>query len=67
MAKARSQRLARDLALCMQAVLLRPHGSNAVFGSFCTSRRADDSREFPGLSLQEAAGRFAPARNHMGD
>ncbi|MCM8595732.1 acyl-CoA dehydrogenase family protein [Accumulibacter sp.] len=38
--EARARRLARDVALLLQAVLLRQHSTEAVFDAFCASRLA---------------------------
>jgi putative acyl-CoA dehydrogenase len=37
-AEAQARRLARDLALLLQAALLRQHSTDAVFEAFCASR-----------------------------
>src|SRR2546423_6890256 len=37
-----ARRLAQDLALAVQAALLRQHSTDAVFDAFCTSRLAGD-------------------------
>lgn len=44
-----ARRLARDLALCVQAVLLRQHATDAVFDAFCASRLADDAHDAFGM------------------
>jgi putative acyl-CoA dehydrogenase len=43
--EAQARRLARDLALCTQAALLRQHSTDAVFDAFCASRLADDAHD----------------------
>jgi putative acyl-CoA dehydrogenase len=47
--ESQARRLARDLALCMQAVLLCQHGGAAVFDAFCASRLADDTHDAFGM------------------
>ena len=44
--EADARTLTRDLALLMQAALLRRHSTDAVFGAFCTSRLGDGSDVF---------------------
>jgi putative acyl-CoA dehydrogenase len=44
-----ARRLARDLALCVQAALLRQHATDAVFDAFCASRLADDAHDAFGM------------------
>ena len=60
-----ARRLARDLALCMQAALLRQHGGEAVFEAFCASRLAGDAHDAfgqlpPGVDLEAVLGRARP-------
>jgi putative acyl-CoA dehydrogenase len=38
--EAQARSLARDIALLVQAALLRQHSTDAVFGAFCSSRLA---------------------------
>jgi putative acyl-CoA dehydrogenase len=44
-----ARRLARDLALCVQAVLLRQHATDAVCDAFCASRLDDDAHDAFGM------------------
>jgi putative acyl-CoA dehydrogenase len=66
--EAQARRLARDPALCMQAVLLRQHGGEAVFEGFCASRLADDAHDAfqlpPGVDL-DAVLRRSRASLHL--
>ena len=47
--EAQARRLARDMALAVQAALLRRHSSDAVFDAFCASRLAEASDVFGAL------------------
>ena len=65
MEEGQARRLARDLALCMQAVLLRQHAGDAVFHAFCASRLGDDARDAfgqlpPGVDLDAVLDRARP-------
>jgi putative acyl-CoA dehydrogenase len=51
---AQSRRLARDIALLVQAASLRRHAPDTVFDSFCRSRFAGDGAEVFGLLPADA-------------
>jgi putative acyl-CoA dehydrogenase len=63
--EAQARRLARDLALLLQASLLRQHSTEAVFDAFCASRFAGAADVFgllpAGLDLDAILARAAPA------
>ncbi|MBK7955795.1 MAG: isovaleryl-CoA dehydrogenase [Candidatus Accumulibacter sp.] len=62
--EAQARRLARDLALLLQASLLRQHSTEAVFDAFCASRFAAAADVFgllpAGVDLDAIVARAAP-------
>jgi putative acyl-CoA dehydrogenase len=63
--EAQARRLARDMALAVQAALLRRHSTDAVFDAFCASRLAEASDVFgalpAGLDLDAIIERAMPS------
>jgi len=64
--EAQARRLARDMALAVQAALLRRHSTDAVFDAFCASRLAEASDVFgalpAGLDLDAIIERALPSQ-----
>jgi putative acyl-CoA dehydrogenase len=65
--EAQARRLARDVALLLQAALLRRHATDAVFEAFCASRIGSGSDVFgllpAGLDLDAILERALPPEN----